>query len=242
MMKQRDISFILQQSKSYELPFPYPGKWALALDSCRFLAEVIHQLKPDSVIEFGSGYSSLIIAEELRKNGAGILHSIDNSRTWSERARESASKYAAGAYVHFFRFPLGLRFYGGQPSIGFRIPRAFYAGKSLYDVAFIDAPHVDVNRDGSLYEIAPHMKTGGLIICDDCNAEYMKWTLARWEERYRGCLKIQLISEIGNGIGLLVWTRNAGLPSPAFRINHFIPAIFRTIRNYFRIHRLHMNS
>ena len=236
-----DISFIIQKSKSYEFPFPYPGKWALALDSCRFLAAMIHHLKPMNVIEFGSGYSSIIIADELMKNGSGILHSIDNSRIWSRRAKEEAEKYPCRAHALFFRFPLGLRLYGGQPAIGFRIPKEFYLEKPSYDLAFIDAPHVDVNRDGSLYEIASHMNSGSLVICDDCNAAYMKWTLDRWKERFQGLFSLQLIPEIGNGIGLLR-IKNPSQSLPAFRFEQFIPALLRSLRNYYRIHRMGMNS
>lgn len=237
-----NIDIIIRESNSCALPFPYPGNWALSTNSCQFLATLVRHIKPERVIEFGSGYSSLIVGEELRKKGSGVLHSIDNSRTWNRRAKDEAAKHPRLAqHIQFYRFPLGMRIYGSQPVIGFKIPASFYFSPQPYDMVVIDAPHVDVNRDSVLYEIFPHVKLGGFLFCDDCNASYMQWTLKRWEERYPDSFDIRLYPDIGNGIGIII-KKTEGDGGPLFRPAQFVPSVVRGLRNYYRIGKLHLND
>ncbi len=48
----------------------------------------IRKRKPEQVIEFGSGCSTLIIAEALRRNSRGKLLSIETDAYWASRTRQ----------------------------------------------------------------------------------------------------------------------------------------------------------
>lgn len=49
------------------------------------LYRMIRRCKPRTVLEFGVGCSTLVIAEALRRNGYGVLYSVDASKEWLDR-------------------------------------------------------------------------------------------------------------------------------------------------------------
>ena len=57
-----------------------------SVDLWNLYSEVI-KYKPQTIVEFGVGYSTVVMAEALRRNGAGHLYSIDASQEWLEVTR-----------------------------------------------------------------------------------------------------------------------------------------------------------
>jgi Methyltransferase domain len=68
-------------ARSGALPPSYYDLW--------YLSYQIRQLKPVHVLEFGVGYSTLIIAATLARNGSGTLTSVDANRDWLEATRDA---------------------------------------------------------------------------------------------------------------------------------------------------------
>jgi len=235
-----DIDAIKTTSNVLELPFQHPGEWALAMDSCRFLAAFIQKLRPDNVLEFGSGLSTIVVANELEKLKQGTIETIDNSKHWSRLAFNEASKFNLTHRINFSVFELGMRIYQKQSYISYKIPEAFYFPSKKYDLVIIDAPHQDVGRDGVLFESFIHTKIGGYLFCDDCN-NFMKHTLPRWQARFPQSIKTKLYEDVGNGIGIIhkVSERAA---EPLFQWNQFVTGWMRSLRNYMRIGRLGLND
>lgn len=72
--------------------------WAASPDVLLRLHVFIMQTKPDVIIEFGSGASTLVIADALFQNGKGKLYSVDHShyygaQTMSILENEKLQKY-----------------------------------------------------------------------------------------------------------------------------------------------------
>jgi predicted O-methyltransferase YrrM len=53
--------------------------WALPTEMARILAHLILQITPSSVLEYGSGQSSVVLAAALAESGGGMLTSIDHA-------------------------------------------------------------------------------------------------------------------------------------------------------------------
>lgn len=91
----------------------------------------VRRNKPDRVLEYGSGYSTLIIAEALRRNRRGILWSVDHKREWSRKAASRLSKQQA-ARTQMIVAPIvslkDFHHYGYKPPI------------VVYDLIYIDGP------------------------------------------------------------------------------------------------------
>ena len=167
-MEKLNLSF-----RNYVLPFPHPGGWALNLESCKFLGNFVSSLRVDNILEFGSGYSSTIIAHELTKAKTGFLYSIDNSTNWSMKAKHFAAQKHLSHKVDFHVFKLSLKFY---PKIAY----IFYDVCSLYDLVVIDGPSHNIGRDGALYEIFSKVKVGGFFFVDDSRSDHMNSVIKKW--------------------------------------------------------------
>lgn len=227
-------------SKEYVIPFCHPGGRALSPDSCRFVGQIIKLLRPRKVLEFGSGFSSIVIANELHRQNAGSLDSIDNSRGWSKLAYEMAAKYGMLDRVTFHVFELGLRIYPGLPCVFYKIPENFYS-RGPYDLVVADGPGYEVGRDGVLFEVLARLCVPGYVILDDCNADHMQQTVTMWQARFASSIILTEHRDIGNGIGIIEKVNEYPVPSK-MRTTLSIHEWLRTARNLLRVKMLGLND
>lgn len=59
------------------------------------LFTTVRKVRPQVVLEIGSGWSTLIIAEALRQNGFGHLYSLDEDEAWANTTRAALPAGAA---------------------------------------------------------------------------------------------------------------------------------------------------
>jgi predicted O-methyltransferase YrrM len=239
---ERDLQEVVAGGRTYPLLRPSPGGWAMHAETCRFLGAFVQRLRPRRILEFGSGFSSAVIACELKRQGQGSLDSIDNSPRWSAAAAEMVRACGALERTAFHRFPLGLRVYRGFPCVFYRIPTAFWDGQAPYDLAVVDGPHQDVGRDGALPECLPWLSTGGWVILDDGGADHMQRTLRRWQRLLGSSFLASPVLELGNGVVVLrklgpAPPRALALP-PSGRLVDWL----RAARNVWRLRRLGLNT
>ncbi|QJR81529.1 class I SAM-dependent methyltransferase [Alteromonas pelagimontana] len=80
--------------------------WAISPDVALRLYNFVLQSKPKNVLEFGSGASSFIIAEAMKKNGFGKLTSVDHLKKYSDECKSNIESVGLGQYVDFIVSPL----------------------------------------------------------------------------------------------------------------------------------------
>ena len=235
----RDLATMAAAAAVYEIPEPHPGGRALAEDSCRLLGALVRTLQPRQVLEFGSGFSSVVIARELGRQGAGRLDSVDHSLVWSARAREMAGRHGVLDRLDLHVFPLGLRLHGGVPSVFYRIPPDFYSHRR-YDLVLVDGPGHEVGRDGALPEALPRLNVAGWVVLDDCRSGHMQGSLARWNARFGPAVSWSECLDVGNGIA--VGEKITELADPGrVGLQRWIVAWMRAGRNLVRVYRLGLN-
>ena len=54
-----------------------------------FLYKIVKQRKPQCILEFGSGCSTVILAQALNDNGSGMLYSIESELYWTEATKHA---------------------------------------------------------------------------------------------------------------------------------------------------------
>ncbi len=103
--------------------------WDLA-----FLHRAIRKRRPLTVLEFGCGFSTVIMADAIARNGSGRIHSIDTSEHWIENTRSKiGSNLEKYADLRFSRAQL--HFLGGQiVSLFERLPNI------VPDLIYLDGP------------------------------------------------------------------------------------------------------
>ncbi len=237
-----DVSKLTSCSLSYPIPFSHPGGWAMSEEACRLVGMFIRWARPRRVLEFGSGFSSVVIGGELSHDKTGRLDSIDNSPAWSQAAREMAQSQDLLERIEFHHFSLGLRIYHGMPCVFYKIPSTFYEHRGLYDLVIVDGPRADVGRDGALPESFKRLKVGGYMILDDCKSSHMKRTLAKWKMLFRHSIVYDEAPDIGNGVGIVRKVQNLEPESLSLPLHLCVLQWLRTARNLLRADRLDLNA
>ncbi len=236
-----DLEQILEKSGQYQIPNDFrPYGWALSNDSCRFLGSLIKEIQPLNVLEFGSGFSSLVIAQELENQSSGTLISLDNSVYWSRKMKNYMPRRLEER-ITLCAFRLTIRIYYNKLLIFYDIPKTFYKKHPLFDFVLIDGPHHDVGREAAIYESFEKVRKGGIFFVDDSNSDHMQKTIRKWKKVFGKLISISNFRDVGNGISIIC--KNDELSCKiSFTSKELIIDGVKCLRNYFRIHKLHLNQ
>ena len=192
----------------------HPGPSALEPASCRFLAAFIRATGARKVLEFGSGFSSLMIARELDGEEGNYLLSIDTSARYSGLAREGVESSESRAKAEFRVAPLRPRFYGMRLLLSYRLPKGLLEALGPFDLVLIDPPHHEYGCESVLYDAFPALAPGGYVILDDANREESeKKYLRSWQAGYGDAIRPVFLEGIGNGLVVIEKLDEAG-PAP----------------------------
>ncbi len=184
--------------------FEYPDSGAMAPSSCRFLAAFVHALGARRILEFGSGFSTLMMAREIAAAEGNYLLSIDESPRHSAQAKEAFESSGCQAKVEFRVAPLRPRFYGPRLLMSYNLPKGLLAALGPFDLVLIDGPYHDYGRESVFYDAFPAVAPGGYIILDDANREDMERVYVRaWQAAYGDAIDPVLLEGIGGGLGAI---------------------------------------
>jgi predicted O-methyltransferase YrrM len=168
-----------------ELPLPMGGGWALTGDSAALLARETLARKPETVLELGSGASTLILGQILRKNGRGRLLSIDHDPAWADETRRHVKLLGLEDIVSVIDAPLKNQALGEQMVEWYDIPAAAMEQLGSIDLLLVDGPP---QKQGSemlaRYPAFPRLHDSlsmeALVFVDDANRHSEKKMVERW--------------------------------------------------------------
>lgn len=213
--------------------YEHPGSWAMDPASCRFLAGFVRALGAKRIIEFGSGFSTLMMAREIEPLENNYLLSIDSSPRYSAMAKEAMESSGCQAKVEFRVAPLRPRLYGPRLLLSYNLPEGLLEAMGPFDLALIDAPHLDYGRESVLYDVFRALAPGGYIILDDANREDKERAYVRtWQAAYEDALDPILLEGIGNGLGVI---EKISDEEPCYPKKGALTASLKTLADYGRL-------
>lgn len=211
----------------------HPGPWAMDPASCRFLAGFVRALGARRIIEFGSGFSTLMMAREIAPAQDNYLLSIDDSPHYSRLAKEALDNSGCQAKVQFRVAPLRPKFYGLRLLLSYGLPEGLLDAMGPFDLALIDTPHNDYARESAFYDVFRSVAPGGYIIMDDANRGNLeKGYGSLWQSAYGDALDPILLEGIGNGLNVIEKLADA---SPRYPLKGAAASSLKTLRNYCRL-------
>lgn len=107
----------------------------------RQLIHVLEVYRPRSVLELGSGSSTAIFANYIRRTSNGRLVSVDESRQWLNNARNLAEVDAADGRFVWMEAKTKICDRLGVPSIEYDV-----ALNESFDLVFIDGPSLRIDN------------------------------------------------------------------------------------------------
>lgn len=148
------------------------GAWAIAPAVAAELDGRINKLKPKSIIEFGSGTSTLIFARYAKETGARVV-SLEAEESYLAKTKEMLGDLAE--YVELVHAPLI-----GSPAV------YDYELKHKVDFALIDGPPEGTGGRSAIFPwLEPHLsKTGWEVWLDDGERELESDAVEQWSKEY----------------------------------------------------------
>jgi predicted O-methyltransferase YrrM len=195
-------------------------EWAISIGAGQYLHELVKRLKPRSVLEFGAGRSSLVIASALQQCGGGRLTSIEHEPSYVEASWQKMSQFPS---VDATLVRAGLKMRLSTRGLWYEyagIDRAL-ASRGPFDLLFIDAPPGDRGRDATLLVAGPFLADGAVAVVDDANRPREQTAIRRWE-RTLGAERVFESEQVGRGIAVI---RIPHARPPAFSWRTFVGSI-----------------
>lgn len=169
-----------------DLPLPFGGGWALTGDSAAILVREAVLRRPMAILELGSGVSTLLLGQVLKRRGAGRVLSIDHDPQWAERTRQQVQLLGLQDFVSVIVAPLKPKALGGESYDWYEIPDA-----SLYDLGPIDLLLVDgppqprtsakAARFPALPLLRQRLSHDAIVFVDDARRHTERAMIERWQ-------------------------------------------------------------
>jgi predicted O-methyltransferase YrrM len=194
--EDRDVDAILAAAQN---------EWIISQPLGRLLTSLVLSLKRRSILEFGAGTSSLVLARALQRGGCGgRLTSVEHQPEHSKDAWQQVSALGVDACLAVSRLRLRLT----TPGLLYMYTDAgpALADRAPYDLVLVDAPPGQLGRDAPLYQAYPHLAEGAIIVLDDARRPQERTAVRRWLAAFPGLRLVALDADYGRGTAVLVHT------------------------------------
>jgi len=157
-------------------PLPVMGEWAAAPDFLQIIAEIILDRKPETIVECGSGASTVVVGYLLEKNERGRIFSLENKNNFYEKNKHLIARHNLSQYVSIVDAPL----------VECKVNNhsyEWYDTTQIADLESIDMLIVD-GPAGNRYPVLPllfnQLSDNVFVIIDDCKREKDGENILRW--------------------------------------------------------------
>ena len=166
-------------------PLPRTRHTAASPDFLQLLANEIFRIRPEIIVEVGSGTSTLIAAYCLKKLGRGKIVSLDHLEKYADITRQTIELHDLNNFAEVVHAPLkayqldGAEFQWYESTALEKIERI--------DLLVVDGPPQAVSnraRYPAIPLLNDKLHPGSIILLDDGARDDEKQTVALWKERY----------------------------------------------------------
>ena len=166
-------------------PLPKSSNASISWEAAALLVSEVMRRKPGLVVELGSGVSTVLVAEALRRLGRGRIVTIEHDAFWADSTHNEIVRRGLQDIAEARHAPLETLEVDGQA-------RPWYATGPLQDLADIDLLIVDGPprrvADMARYPALPFLRerlaADCLVFVDDAGRDDEARMLARWQEQH----------------------------------------------------------
>ncbi len=195
--------------------------WGVGEETFGQIVEQLRTIRATSIVEFGSGVSSIRLALEFPD--AQIV-AIESNRQWYDTVTRMRAEHGVEANLTVqHRF---LRWQRHGISVFLSYARAELPGR--IDAVIIDGPPTWTRRgrEACLYQVIRRLRVGGRILLDDYGRNREKRIVRNWMSSFPG---VFAMTAIGTGHGLCVMEKlrdtSRARPSMSTWPDHIIEAL-----------------
>jgi hypothetical protein len=150
------------------------------------LVEVVRTERPSTIVEFGSGTSTVVLAALLaeRYRDGPRLVSFEQDPAWAERSRSALSERGLDGMASVIVLPLG-NSEGGPAGYLLTEEAATLMRRLAPRLVFVDGPTIGsgASRLGTVDLVAPYLRGDAPLLLDDALRDAELCVAAAWEQR-----------------------------------------------------------
>lgn len=173
----------LYSTLGVRLPLPAMRGSAVSPDFAREVVWQIAATRPQTVVELGSGVSSLVIGYGLQRYGRGTLLSLEHDTRWSEQTRRWVAWHGLESVVTVVDASLRAIEIAGQRWLWY--DTSLLTGVRGIDLLIVDGPPFFVQhmaRYPALPLLAGLLSPQAVIVLDDAARHEERQIVERWNE------------------------------------------------------------
>jgi len=170
---------------SPQVPYPPFGGWSISGDSASRLVELILTDSLHSIIDVGSGLSTLLIAQALELLGTGHCIAFEHEKPWMDRSNELLAQHGLSHRALVAHAPLVDVEVGGEMLRWYDISSVDLPDQ--IDMLFIDGPPKATGplaRYPALPLMIDRLGPTGVILMDDADRPDERLVVKRWKTEY----------------------------------------------------------
>jgi len=198
--------------------------WRIGEDSFAALVGIIEPLVPRVIVEFGSGASSVRLAQSFPQS---VIHSVDHDPEYAAQTRTLQQVHGVSNLTVHLR-PLRWQIHGGA------LYQSYAVGElpAKIDAVIVDGPpyYVHLGREACFHQIVDKLRMGGVVILDDSKRSVEKKTVENWLAAFPGNFKLKYLA-VGHGLCVLEKTGKSrrSLPLRALVGNYVAAALWLSV-------------
>jgi hypothetical protein len=171
-----------------KIDFPPTRRWAVSPDFLRHVAEHVRRHAPRTIVECGSGTSTVVLAHLLNALGQdGHLYAIENHMPTIDAVRVQLRRHDLERFVTLVAAPLAERQYAGIETPFHWYDLGADAVPAGIDLLIVDGPASTVNENARYPagpELLPKLSRDAHVFVDDTGREDELRMLRWWRKLY----------------------------------------------------------
>ncbi|MFA6010493.1 MAG: class I SAM-dependent methyltransferase [Desulfobacteraceae bacterium] len=182
---QIDALFSIFSLIQVRYPLPTMRGWPVSPDFVKILISLMLELKPASVVELGSGVSTIVGAYCIEKNGIGELVSIDHDIDFSQVTLRNLELHGLGSLAKVHCCPLEKQVFSGQDHLWYKSNMDFLP--SSIDLLVVDGPPAALDNNIRYLSVPfffERLSPGAVVLLDDAIRPGEKEIVKRWMDEY----------------------------------------------------------
>jgi tRNA A58 N-methylase Trm61 len=163
---------------------PPLGGWAIEADFARLVASELSRA-PETVVECGSGTTTLLIARLLERNRRGSLFSLEHDHDYAERTRREVEAAGLGHRCRVMWAPLASQQFGELTVDWYDAARVAELPDAI-DVLVVDGPPslTPWARWPAVEALHDRLSLGATVLLDDGRRRDERRTVFRWRAEH----------------------------------------------------------
>ena len=156
--------------------------YSMTFGNLHALMDLLDELEPDTVVEFGSGMSTILVAAWMKRRGRGMLRSFDHDAAWSGRTSRHLERHGLDGHSRVTCVALAPVSVQGHHVNWYDLP-ADAAGIRNIELVIVDGPpshEQSMARLPALFALESQLAANCCIVLDDALRPEERAVTAIW--------------------------------------------------------------